>query len=118
MKILKPGRDPEVHEWSAECYCSGKGNGEHGCEALLLVTLSDLFKTYQSCMGRDETSFITFMCPQCGTLTDIKNTDGYSLERARSLSFEGIPMPGMARVRRAQEVLRSTGEYTPPHRLE
>jgi hypothetical protein len=75
MRVLKPG-DLEQTRWSQECSCTGKGNGRPGCGALLLVEQGDLFKT--TSQARDETTtYITFSCPECGTLTDIVGVPDY-----------------------------------------
>jgi hypothetical protein len=69
MKLLEPGR--VQLGWAKEFHCSGDGNGGGGCRALLLVEQGDLFFTYHSCMGRDNETFVTFRCPQCGVMTDV-----------------------------------------------
>lgn len=70
MKVLEKGSGAK--SWSKECKCTGEGNGGGGCGARLLVEKTDLFQTYQSCMGREEDWYITFQCPECHVLTDIK----------------------------------------------
>jgi hypothetical protein len=69
MKVLEAGRPQRG--WSIEARCTGAGNGNGGCGALLLVEQADLFKTFSHC--RDETdTFVTFKCT-CGVLTDLQN---------------------------------------------
>jgi hypothetical protein len=69
MKVIKPGSGQKG--WSSEATCTGAGNGNGGCGAVLLVEQPDLFCTSSSC--RDETDyFTTFKCSECGVLTDIK----------------------------------------------
>jgi hypothetical protein len=49
--------------------CTGDGNGGGGCGALLLVEEADIFHTES--YARDEmTRYATFMCSECGVLTD------------------------------------------------
>lgn len=68
MKILKPGSGQRG--WSVEATCTGAGNDEGGCLALLLVEQGDLFVTFINC--RDESErFVTFKCGACGVLTDL-----------------------------------------------
>lgn len=68
MKVLKPGR--EQKGWATEVKCSGKGNGNGGCGALLLVEQDDLYHTESH--ARDETTvYTTFRCCECGVQTDI-----------------------------------------------
>ncbi len=68
MKILKNGR--EQTGWSIESICTGKGNGDGGCGAKLLVEQKDLFETRG--YHYDETDyFTTFTCPCCGIHTDL-----------------------------------------------
>lgn len=79
MKILKPGR--EQKGWAAELECTGHGNGDGGCGALLLVDEGDVFETQRNC--RDETDYYTtFRCP-CGVLTDINYVPHHVREIAR-----------------------------------
>ena len=70
MKVIEPGRPQQG--WAKEYRCTGQGNGDGGCKALLLVEEGDLFYTYRSFMGRDEEWYTTFECPECGVWTDIK----------------------------------------------
>ncbi|HEY3499498.1 MAG TPA: hypothetical protein VGK73_32635 [Polyangiaceae bacterium] len=77
MKVLKPGRKQKG--WAAETECTGSGNGNGGCGAVLLVDASDLFRTWRHSYG--ETSpdyYATFACPSCGVLTDVKGYPGHA----------------------------------------
>jgi len=68
MRVLKKGRPQKG--WATETKCTGKGNGNGGCGALLLVEQGDLFHTESH--ARDETTvYTTFRCCACGVLTDI-----------------------------------------------
>ena len=73
MKVLKKGRADRIG-WQRELHCTGKGNDEEGCGALLRVEFHDLYKTYRSARGEVD-EFITFMCPECGTQTDVNWTE-------------------------------------------
>lgn len=79
MKVLKPGRKQKG--WSTEATCSGKGNGNGGCGAKLLVEEADLFRTSHSDYGGDTEYFTTFECSECGVLTDIQNMPGDLAQR-------------------------------------
>jgi hypothetical protein len=69
MKVIKKGE--RRGGWSGEFACTGEGNQTKGCGAILLVEQHDLFKTTSH--ARDETTtYVTFRCPECGTLTDIQ----------------------------------------------
>lgn len=70
MKIIKPGR-PQAG-WSTEATCTGAGNGNGGCGAILLVEAADLFIT-QSHALHETDSYVTFKCTACGVLTDLSN---------------------------------------------
>ena len=70
MKILQPGAG-----WSLEIVCTGRGNGDVGCGAHLLVEEADVFLTARDCMGRDYTEYATICCAACGEWTDITSTD-------------------------------------------
>lgn len=72
VKVLKKGSGQK--DWAKECKCTGAGNDGGGCGAKLLVEKGDLFQTYASYMGRDEEWFVTFKCPECKVLTDLKDT--------------------------------------------
>jgi len=76
MKVLEKGRPQKG--WAGEFLCTGKGIGDGGCNAKLLVEQDDLFKTESH--ARDEiTIYLTFKCPECGVLTDIDNSDSHKL---------------------------------------
>ena len=80
MKILKPGR-PQTG-YAIEQTCTGAGNGNGGCGAMLLVEAADLYLTQSHC--RDETdSYVTFKCAACGVLTDIAKPTAAAWEAAR-----------------------------------
>jgi hypothetical protein len=68
MKVLEKGtpqKGPAV-----KAVCTGNGNGGGGCKAKLLVEEDDVFSTESHC--RDEsTTYTTFRCAECGTLTDL-----------------------------------------------
>jgi hypothetical protein len=114
LKIITPGNHMNL-EWTGEFECTGRGNGNHGCGAKLEIQHSDLFGTYNSCMGRDETWFVTFMCPCCGAMTDLANTDGYRHpDFPRTMSCRDFTNVGTQRVDMAREHLRSTGKYKNP----
>jgi len=72
MKTIKKGRKQKG--WAKEYNCTGKGNKDGGCGALLLIEEGDLFQTYASYMGRDEEWFVTFKCENCGVKTDIEDS--------------------------------------------
>ncbi len=70
MKVLEKGRPQKG--WAAEFVCTGKGNGNGGCNAKLLVEQTDLFKQFSH--ARDETTtYLSFQCCECGSKTDIWN---------------------------------------------
>lgn len=73
MKVIKKGR--EQKGWSKEYTCTGKGNGDGGCGARLLVSEGDFYETSSSCMGEVD-YYITFRCPCCGVETDIDDVPG------------------------------------------
>ena len=68
MKLVKPGR--EQRGWAKEFVCTGKGNGDGGCGATLLVEEADVFTT-SSCHQGEVDNFTTFRCCACGVDTDI-----------------------------------------------
>jgi len=105
--------------WEAEIECSGAGNGGSGCEAILKVSETDLYQTYKSCMGRDETWCATFMCPCCGTETDIANTDGYRHSEWPGGRLQIKELPKASGTQREEaRILLQTGEgYAPPHKV-
>ncbi len=78
MKVIKKGRPQRG--WAKQITCTGKGNGNGGCGAVLMVEEADLFHTYRSYMGRDEDWFVTFKCSECGVLSDVKGYPGRAQE--------------------------------------
>jgi len=69
MKILEPGRAQTG--WAKEFRCTGKGNGDGGCGALLLVEQPDLYNTHHHCRD-DHDVFTTFRCAACKVQTDVE----------------------------------------------
>ncbi len=66
MKVIKKGKDINF-KWSKELTCTGID----GCEAILLVEYSDLFKNYFS--RRDNIYTVAFKCPECGQIVSLGN---------------------------------------------
>lgn len=73
MKVIKKGRKQKG--WSKEYLCSGKGNGDGGCGATLLVERDDIFATKHEHYDGSTTFYKTFRCPECGVMTDIPDSD-------------------------------------------
>jgi len=71
MKVLEEGRP--VKSWSTERRCTGKGNRGGGCGALLLVELTDLFRTESHALHETD-HYVTFECVQCGVWTDLPDS--------------------------------------------
>jgi len=69
MKIITPGR--EQKGWSKKLKCTGSGNGDGGCGAMLLVEQDDVFTTESHHYDGSSESYNTFKCGACGVLTDI-----------------------------------------------
>ena len=66
MKVLEQG-----HGWSIEQRCTGKGNGDGGCNSLLEVSEEDIYQTSSTDYLGDTDYYYTFCCPVCGKETDI-----------------------------------------------
>jgi hypothetical protein len=71
MKVIKQGR---VAGWAKELNCTGAGAGRRGsgCGAQLLVEYGDLYTTEHQASYYS----VTFTCPECRVMTDIKDYDG------------------------------------------
>lgn len=78
MKVLEKGDGRKG--WAKELKCTGFGNGECGCNALLLVEGRDLYKTCSSDYSGGKEVFITFKCPECGNETDVKDVPSFAIE--------------------------------------
>lgn len=70
MKVLRNGDGRKG--WAKEYECTGAGNGNGGCGAILLVEEGDLYKTHSYDYGGGHDVYTTFKCPQCGNETDVK----------------------------------------------
>lgn len=85
MKVLEKGPG-----WSITKLCTGKGNGNGGCESKLLIEREDIYLTSHTDMIGDTDYFYTFRCPVCGVQTDIPEKEvpysikGDLLDRRRS----------------------------------
>lgn len=71
MKVLKHGTGQ--NGWSKKLECTGKGNGGGGCDALLLIEQTDLYKTYRSFMDGEEEIYVNFTCCECSVETIVEN---------------------------------------------
>lgn len=72
MKVIKEGKEGGL--WSPQVECSGAGNGNAGCGAILEVSASDLFHTKNCDYTGDCDHYLTFECPLCKEWTDINQT--------------------------------------------
>ena len=70
MKVLKEGRPQRG--WSTEATCTGAGNGNGGCGALLLVEATDLYQTRSHHYDGSTEYYVTFRCEACGVETDLQ----------------------------------------------
>lgn len=74
MKILEPGLVGE--KWTIQHRCTGWGNGDGGCEALLEIEYDDLrYYQGQEFPWRVIEPAVCFKCPCCGKITDLGLND-------------------------------------------
>lgn len=66
MKVLEKGPG-----WNLKLRCTGKGNGDGGCNSLLLVEEEDLYITSHTYIDGETDYYYTFACPVCGAETDV-----------------------------------------------
>ncbi len=73
MKVIRKGKGRKMGVWSIEKECTGSGNGGGGCGAKLRVEDGDFLRT--GCHSYDGSSeyFISFVCPVCKVMTDLKS---------------------------------------------
>jgi hypothetical protein len=74
MKVIKKGRAQKG--WAKEKTCTGDGNGDGGCGAVLLVEESDLGRTQSGHYDGSIDYYVTFVCPECGVWTDVNDYRG------------------------------------------
>lgn len=70
MKILEIGEG-----WSIKQICTGRGNGNGGCNSKLLVEKGDIYLTSHTDLSGETDYYYTFRCPVCGIETDIPEKD-------------------------------------------
>ena len=70
MKVLEIGEG-----WSIKQVCTGRGNGNGGCNSKLLVEKNDIYLTSHTDLSGDTDYFYTFRCPVCKIETDIPEKD-------------------------------------------
>ncbi len=68
MMVLKKGRKQDGK--SFELKCTGKGNGNGGCGAILLVSENDMYQTESHALHETD-YYVTFRCPECRVETDV-----------------------------------------------
>lgn len=116
MELVKKGR--KQGGWAKKFKCTGEGNEDGGCGAVLLVSQIDLYQTSRD--SHDETEFfLTFCCSECGVETDI---DGVSVEplgkrpsekKRKAIARKGKPVVTMKGMQgeKIRIVLGSTNAY-------
>jgi len=72
MKVIEKGTGQKG--WAKKLTCTGTGNGDGGCKAVLLVEEDDLYAQYSSSMG-ETTTYVSFRCCECGVETDVYRDD-------------------------------------------
>ena len=74
MEVIKKGR--KQNGWTKEYICTGHGNKDGGCGAVLLVSASDIFISgYFGDYTETGDPAFSFKCPDCEVVTDIKSSD-------------------------------------------
>jgi hypothetical protein len=71
VKVIEKGTGQEG--WSTKATCTGRGNGDGGCGAKLLVEEADVFRTESHAMGETDV-YYTFECCECHVRTDLNDT--------------------------------------------
>ena len=79
MKVLEKGAG-----WNIKKRCTGAGNGDGGCNSLLLIEENDIYVTSHTDLTGDTDYYYTFCCAVCGKETDIAEKDiPSSIRRAK-----------------------------------
>lgn len=87
MKIIKAGRPQKG--WSKEFTCTGAGNGNGGCGAVLLVEQDDVFGTASHHYDGSSEYYNTFKCAACGVCPDIKDHLPFRARKKRATDKAG-----------------------------
>jgi hypothetical protein len=91
MKVIRKGR--KQRGWAKEYTCTGAGNGNGGCGAVLLVEEGDLYHTYHHSYDGSSDTFTTFRCCQCSVQTDLTVPSGVNVassERAMKAARSSV----------------------------
>ncbi len=73
MKVITKGRKQQG--WAREFTCTGKGNGNGGCGATLLVEEGDMYITIAHSYDASTDYYNTFKCCECGVETDLPDSE-------------------------------------------
>lgn len=82
MKVIEPGTGQKG--WSGKFRCTGKGNGDGGCGALLFVEQNDLYETRRGYMDGSTDYYTTFTCSECGVETDVNIPSNITVRKSRN----------------------------------
>jgi hypothetical protein len=72
VRTLKKGRKQKG--WSTKATCTGEGNGDGGCGAVLLVEQVDIYATHSSHYDGSTDHYNTFKCGECGVESDLPSS--------------------------------------------
>lgn len=81
MKVIEEGKD-----WNLEKRCTGSGNGGGGCNALLGISIYDIYLTHNYDYGGGHDIFYTFKCPCCQVETDLNESEVPRIVKNRLLN--------------------------------
>lgn len=87
MKVIKAGRAQKG--WAKEFTCTGAGNGNGGCNAVLLVEQDDVFGTESHHYDGSSEYYNTFKCVSCGIWTDIEEHLPFRARKKRASDTAG-----------------------------
>jgi len=91
MNVVEVGKGFTILE-----RCTGKGNGDGGCDSLLLVSKNDLYFDRSVCDGNSTKYIFAFQCPLCGLWTEIDdNKIPYNIKKELLFDDNGAYKPNI-----------------------
>ena len=95
-RVIAEAKDnPELWRMKITCTCKGWNDNTAPCYRLLEIDATDIYKRTHTSIDQSTDVYYGFICPMCGTFTEISEASIPDYVKNHALKYEDRPKTGL-----------------------